>query len=566
MALSVHTSRSRTLISIAAAFLLIGGLLVHVTSPPAPLRLGVLSGASTVRGALHIHTTRSDGTLAKRDVAAAAARAGLQFAIFTEHGDATTPPDPPAYIDGVLCLDGVEISTNDGHYLALGLPVSPYRLGGDARAVVEDVARLGGFGLAAHPFSAREELSWSDWEPQIDGLEWMNADSEWREEGGLMLTRALLAYFWRPPGALARLLDRPEGALAMWDRLTSTRPVVGLAGHDAHGGFGAETGESSGRRLHLPSYEAAFRTFSLVVQLPAAPTGEAARDAGTLLEALRRGSVLTAIDALATPAAVEFSARGGGEEVGIGGMLPIKGGPAIFTVRASAPSGATTVLLRNGTPVLRKAGGALDYESNEPGAFRVEVHLNGAPGTPPVPWIVTNPIYRLLPAVELESGMPVRLRTRLDPSWRVELGGGSFGTVSRNDGGVTLSYSLGAGTADSPFAALATDFGRDERDRLAGVERFVFGAAAEAPMRVSLQVRFAGDREQRWGRSIYLDKAMTEVEVPLSSLRPADRRVGERPPISRATSLLFVVDLTNARPGQRGSFTVSDVFLQERAP
>jgi hypothetical protein len=42
--------------------------------------------------------------------------------------------------------------------------------------------------------------------------------------------------------------------------------------------------------------------------------------------------------------------------------------------------------------------------------------------------------------------------------------------------------------------------------------------------------------------------------------------MGERPPISRATSLLFVVDLTNARPGDRGSFTVTEVFLEERAP
>ena len=45
-----------------------------------------------------------------------------KFVVFTDHGDATRTPDPPAYRSGVLCLDGVEISTNGGHYIALDLP------------------------------------------------------------------------------------------------------------------------------------------------------------------------------------------------------------------------------------------------------------------------------------------------------------------------------------------------------------------------------------------------------------------------------------------------------------
>ena len=40
----------------------------------------------------------------------AAARAGLKFVVFTDHGDATRPPNPPTYRSGVLCLDGVEVS------------------------------------------------------------------------------------------------------------------------------------------------------------------------------------------------------------------------------------------------------------------------------------------------------------------------------------------------------------------------------------------------------------------------------------------------------------------------
>src|SRR5206468_3693727 len=83
------------------------------------------------------------------EIAAAAARAGLKFLVFTDHGDATRPPDRPVYRSGVLCLDAVEISTTGGHYIGIDLPAAPYPLGGDARDVVEDVKRLGGFGVAA---------------------------------------------------------------------------------------------------------------------------------------------------------------------------------------------------------------------------------------------------------------------------------------------------------------------------------------------------------------------------------------------------------------------------------
>src|SRR5688572_33149800 len=94
-----------------------------VTLPPKPLEIPLDAVDQdllrrTQRGAYHVHTTRSDGAGERDAVAAAAARAGLQFVIFTEHGDGMRPPAPPVYVAGVLCLDGVEISTNGGHYVA----------------------------------------------------------------------------------------------------------------------------------------------------------------------------------------------------------------------------------------------------------------------------------------------------------------------------------------------------------------------------------------------------------------------------------------------------------------
>ena len=131
--------------------------------PPQPVLVSLPPGHSennqVVKGAFHVHTNRSDGSGSVEDVAAAARSAGLDFVIFTDHGNGTRTPDRPRYLSGVLCLDGLEISTRGGHYIAVGLrEAAPYPLGGDAEGVVADVRRLGGFGVVAHPFSPKKEL------------------------------------------------------------------------------------------------------------------------------------------------------------------------------------------------------------------------------------------------------------------------------------------------------------------------------------------------------------------------------------------------------------------------
>ena len=182
-------------------------VLVAVSLPPARLTLETPFSDGTVAGIIHVHTNRSDGRGTPDDIAAAAARAGLKFVVFTDHGDATRTPDPPSYRSGVLCLDAVEISTTGGHYLALDMPAAPYPLGGEARDVVEDVKRLGGFGVAAHPNSPKPAL-----ELASNGTPRSTASSGSipipaggsscgsRDGGGLERAATLAAYPFRSPG------------------------------------------------------------------------------------------------------------------------------------------------------------------------------------------------------------------------------------------------------------------------------------------------------------------------------------------------------------------------------
>src|SRR5688500_17111529 len=139
----------------AAVFLFVG-----ITLPPATRGAQGLIAGHVRRGAIHVHTAASDGGGTGEDVSRAAADAGLDFVILTDHGDGTAEPAPPEYLHGVLVIDGVEVTTSAGHYATFGAARAPYPLGGPPYAVIEDIARLGGFGVAAHPESAKADLRW----------------------------------------------------------------------------------------------------------------------------------------------------------------------------------------------------------------------------------------------------------------------------------------------------------------------------------------------------------------------------------------------------------------------
>jgi hypothetical protein len=513
----------------------------------------------TVRGAYHIHTTRSDGASDKPAIAAAAARAGLKFAIFTDHGDGTLPPDPPAYLSGVLCIEGVEISTDGGHYVALGMQPSPYPLGGEPSAVVEDVHRLGGFGVAAHPDSLKSSLAWRDWDAPIDGIEWLSADSEWRDESSTTLVRTFVDYLLRPGPALALLMDRPVTTLKRWDELTRRRPVVALAGHDAHGGIGRGMEEGGARKRALgrvPSYEASFRTFSDSVILDEKLTGEARADGERVLDAIRHGRVFTVIDAIATPGYVElWASRGSPASESTMGAV-VSPGPSSIRVKVAEPSGSQLVAMTQGATInttnRAEFGTALEGFT---GAFRVEVRVPGAPGTPPVPWLVTNPVYFLPASPPPASVLPAEtIPLATDLGWHVEKDPRSQGGITLSNDARSLQYAVAPGARASQFVAMAVDL----TGGLPG-SQIVFSASAVRPSRVSVQLRYAQRGGERWGSSVYLAPTPREMVVPINRMRALDRQSGTAPDPAAASSLLFVVDLTNAKPGDSNTFTVADL-------
>ncbi len=558
------------------AALLAGVAGATLPEQPRPLDSALQPGDTpmppVIAGAFHVHTDRSDGRGSVSEVAAAAARAGLSFVVVTDHGDGTRVPDPPTYYDNVLVLDGVEIRTTQGHYLSVGQEQASYPLGGEPRDVTEDVRRLGGFGVAAHPGSPKDGLRWQAWSTAIDGLEWLNGDSTWRDEAWYRLGLALLQYPMRAPAAMAALFERPVETLLRWDGLTQRRRVVALAGSDAHGAA-ALPGAEDWRvpPLAWPSYEQVFRTFAIRVQLDEVWSGDATADAAALLEGLREGRVYTVLDALAIPGRFHFSAAGETRVAQAGGVLSA-GAPVRVTVRAGLPTGAEIRLYENGALVHRTRSPELHYVSDGGrSVFRAEVVLPWAPGTPGVPWVVSNPIYiglppepRLSVSAAAALGSVMLFTDEVDPAgWTVEHEGESLAAVESTasiDGQeLALRYALSGGNSGSPFAALV----RSDAGMLARFDRIRFTVRGDRAQRISVQLRTGGpEAEVRWRRSVYVDTDPRRVTIRLQDMRPVPSGAMASPRVDKGTALLFVVDSVNTPPATSGVIWLDDVSLE----
>jgi hypothetical protein len=559
-----------------AAILVLGVASIVVMLPP---RARVLAARNDipepVRGTMHVHTRRSDGSGTIDDVAAAAARAGLRFVVLSDHGSAIRPPQPPTYRHGVLCIDAVEVTTFEGHVLALGLSgVAPYPLGGEPRDVIDDIRRLGGMSIAAHPTSAKRALRWQDWDAPFDGLEWLNADSEWRDERPQTMVAALLTYPFRRAETLASLLDRPADALARWDALLQHRRVVATAGADAHASIvnGEDNPYSDRSPIILPAYEQSFKTFS--VALPDVRlTGDAAVDARLVLDAIRNGDSYTSIEGIAHPARLLFTARSGKNAARSGEVL-IADGPIRVDVRTNAPEGAHIVLLQNGQRVARSDGPSLSYENqNAQGVFRAEVYLGRDENTR-VPWIVTNPIYGGVPPADgrpqfvasKESDVfPEGLTsaTIVSSGWGIEKSAKALGVSAldtlNGESRLVVRYTLGGTRSDSPWVAQGVPVGRD----LVSFDHLAFKGSADRPMRIWVQFwRPVPTGNQYWRRSVYLDTVEREIVIPFSEMLPSSTSAPRAVPLNSIVTMQFVVDSVHTPLGQSGRFWIGDIRYQ----
>jgi hypothetical protein len=571
----------------ATAILVIAvAVFVGLTVSPARITLQNPTPDGSIAGIVHVHSNRSDGQSSVDAIAAAAARAGLRFVVFTDHGDATRLPDAPQYRSGVLCLDGVEISTAGGHYIAIDMPVAPYPLAGEPRDVVDDVRRLGGFGIVAHPDSPKPQLQWHEWDAPFDAVETINLDTGWRQWAQQAIAAAGRAPRWSARGRLfAAIVDYPfrpsetiaglmqmSGGLAhhTWP-YAGRRRVVAIAGADAHAklewrGDPAQQAMS----LPLPGYESSFRTLSIHVTPERPLSGNAAADAAILMRGIRAGHLYVAIDAVASPAAFTFTASNVHGTVHQGDELGV-GGPVTLHVRSNAPAGFTTVV-RDGEHLIsaNQQNELSLIVGDHPAIYWVEITSTGQ--RTPLSWITGNPIY--VRASEWAARPPARAApvsrqaifngesssgwlTEQDPNSQAAL------EVPKTVGGaeLRLRFALAGGAAAGQFVGLV----HPTPDGVAASDRLTFTARAERPMRISVQLRVPGNGPadgQRWQRSIFVDAFDQPHTVYFDDLTRIGTARTVTPPLADVRSILFVIDTINTKPGVAGRLWIKGPALE----
>ena len=556
----------RTTVRWAAAVTVLAGAALalrvvawHPLSVPAT---AVTDGFVRVSGVAHIHTTHSDGGGTIADIESAAAAAGLDFVIVTDHNSLAGKPLEGYSETGVLTIVGTEISNHEGHLLAVGLAAPTYRFSGDGLDTLRDVDDLGGLAFAAHPENPREDLRWTGWSlPGKWGVEILNGDSQWRAAGWASLVGAALRYPLNSDYSLLRLMRRPT-ALSRWDDLLARRHAPAIAGADAHGRLRPLA-------LPLPTYEAVFRIAQNYVLLERPLTGNAPADTAAILAALGRGRAYIGVGALAPADRFFFLAERNGGRWTMGDTLA-SGAPVRLQAGGAIPTGAGITLYRNGVAVTT-ADGRLDARVTEPGVYRVEVQVPGWD----VPWIVSNPIYvlteqereRRARASELPEPVVAEAAAILEPfdvdSTFVAVADGSTmldarftdpGAGPDGSSAARIAFRLGVPSTEhpSPFASLGSHQPRD----LSGRNGLVFSVRSDDTYRFWVQVRDRNpgslEGTESWVASVKTSTAWRTVTLPFSRLQSSDPHTDGTLDLVDIEAIIFLVDIGAVPPGTDG--------------
>lgn len=166
-------------------------------------------GCVWLKGNLHTHTTRSDGTLDVQDIVRRYAALGHDFLAVSDH-------DQPADYSGIdpaglLLLAGSEVTSGGPHVLNVGAEVGLAT--GPRQQAIDAIGAAGGLAVLCHPnweqsfnhFPFAQLLALRNYR----GIEIFNGGTHWGTGGGI--------------------------AISKWDMLLSRgRPAWGFANDDAH--------------------------------------------------------------------------------------------------------------------------------------------------------------------------------------------------------------------------------------------------------------------------------------------------------------------------------------------
>jgi len=340
-------------------------------------------------GAIHMHSTFSDGTGQVHEIAKAAEEIGLDYIILTDHNTLRALDEGyEKWFGNTLCLVGCEINDkeNKNHYLAFGINET-YSTRMSAKNYVKKVKEAGGVGFLAHPHEKRTHMKehppypWVEWDTNdFTGIEIWNHMSEWMEN---LTEQNKYQSFLHPLRTI--VAPQPE-TLKLWDELILERRVVGIGGVDAH----AHKQNLFGFfEVEIFPYKVLFKSIRTHIFLNNELTTEnnkqnISRSKKAIYKSLESGNCFVANDYHADSRGFRFYAQNSKRKFQMGDSLPFT---KDLILNVTVPDkNAEIQIIRNGKCVHKASDGQIQFNVKQPGAYRIQVYFFGKA------WIFSNHI------------------------------------------------------------------------------------------------------------------------------------------------------------------------------
>ncbi len=322
------------------------------------------------RGVFHIHTQYShdsSGTIS--ELIRSANFQKLDFLIITDHNTLEGKKEVRSQKTEVgkndpLLMIGNEISTTDGHLVALGIdqeihtPIEPQK-------AIDQIHSLGGYAILAHPVC--NKTAWKDWNVKnFDGIEVYNFACDFYASNKISFFAK--SFFLRRSAFLRSAIRYPKKPLQKFDQLMAERPVSAWGASDAH----------THRIFGLPLMQYSLPLQAVTMYVNAKTLSEA-----DVLNALVKGESFLVFESKGTAKKFRFEAETTGKSYPIGSIVQSET-PVVLNI--VAPSTAEIRLIRNGTLAKKTFARSMTFQVHEPGIYRAEVFRGGKI------WIISNAI------------------------------------------------------------------------------------------------------------------------------------------------------------------------------
>lgn len=507
--------------------------------PPALAPTAPADGLTRARLGIHVHTEVNDGRGSFEEVVAAARKAGLQVLVVTDH-DSWSLRSREGYHDGLLVLVGAELSTDDGHVLALGGEALALPATYETAACIADVKHAGGLALAAHP-GRSDGLRWATSLDFVDGLEAWNVDSAWRRSALIDLSGAIAAYPFAPARAVAAAMGDDAASVLLWSQESGRRPLLKIAAADAHG--------------MVASYESVLGAVVNVLLLEAPLVGQLEPDRAAVIAALRARRVVLARPPQAPAEGATLVARRAGVRVAVVGDASVVG-PVELELTSGIGVEADLRILAGSEVVAATIGKALRVTVDGDGSYHGEIRL---PGPFAAPWLMTNAITLGSPTIpSTVQAMTGEVGRSLLADLALEHDPRTTAALRPSDGPLVLDYTLGRDAADVWWALIA----RGEWD-LSANSGLVVAASADRALRLDIAIEVAEGRgRERYRKSLRLGPEPVRVEFPLATFRSRDGARKEGPDLTSVRAILITMDQGVAAAGSGAQIRVEGLWLR----